>query len=271
MHENPFPSGGASFIPEDVIAKRLERRTNAICLSLFFVVMIVVVGAFFVTNRRWEAVKDHQEAINTRYVQAAKDIEILKALEQQRSEMVQKASLTTALIERVPRSILLAEFINRMPEESTLLEFDLQSKRVKEAAPQRKVATKKKPVSLTRSPTAEEAKAEAEAARPRPPRYETSLVIVGAASTHQRVSEYLNALQRCDLLGAVELKYSESTIIDDQGFIKFRMEAGLLADADARRIEPLKTPRLNVLTDSQNEKRSVLGAFAEAMTSGKEN
>lgn len=269
MHQNTFQSGGACFIPEDVIAKRLERRTSAICLTLFFVVMIVVAGAFFVTNQRWTAVKGHQDAINTRYVQAAKDIEVLKVLEKQRAEMVQKASLTTALIERVPRSILLAEFINRMPEETTLLEFTLESKRVKVDQPISKTRAKgKKPKSLTRSPSAEEAEAEADAAKPKPPMFVTSLVIIGAASTHQNVSEYLNALQACELLGDVELKYSESTIIDDQGLIKFRLEAELLADADARRIEPLKTPRLNVLGEGP---RTVLDAVADAFKSGKEH
>jgi len=267
MQNNTFQSGGASFIPEDVINKRLERRTSAICLSLFFVVMICVVGAFFVTNQRWTAVKDHQEAINTRYVQAAKDIEVLKELETQRAEMVDKASLTTALIERVPRSILLAEFINRMPEETTLLEFTLESKRVKEAVAPQQVAGKK-PKSLTRSPSAEEAKAAAEAAKPKPPKFETSLVVIGAASTHQEVSEYLKTLQKCELLGFVELKYSESTIIDDQGLIKFRMEADLLADADARRIEPLKAPRLNMLGEGP---RTVLDAVADALKGEKEH
>lgn len=266
MHDNPFNSGGASFIPDDVIAKRLERRTSVICLTLFFIVMIGVVGAFFVTNQRWSAVKEHQNAINTRYVQAAKDIEILKELEKQRGEMVQKASLTTALIERVPRSILLAEFINRMPEETTLLEFTLESKRIKETAPV--PAKGKKPKSLTRSPSAEEAEAAAEAAKPKPPKFETSLVVIGAASTHSDVSEYLKSLQKCELLGSVELKYSESTIIDDQGLIKFRLEADLLADADARRIEPLKAPRLNALGEGP---RSVLDAVADAFKGGKEN
>jgi len=268
MHENPFQNGGASFIPEDVIAKRLERRTSAICLSLFFIVMIGVVGAFFVTNQRWTSVKDHQEAINTRYVQAAKDIEILKVLEEQRSEMVQKASLTTALIERVPRSILLAEFINRMPEDTTLLEFNLESKRIKETAAKAKPASGKKPRSLTRSPNAKDAKAEAEAAKPKPPRFETSIVLIGAASTHQQVSEYLKALQEFELLGSVDLKYSESTVIDDQGLIEFRLEAGLLPDADARRIEPLKAPRLNQIGEGP---RTVLDAVADALTSGKEH
>ena len=267
MHENPFQSGGASFIPEDVIAKRLERRTSAICLTLFFIVMIGVVGAFFVTNQRWTAVKDHQNAINTRYVQAAKDIEILKALEAQRVEMVEKASLTTALIERVPRSILLAEFINRMPEQTTLLEFTLESKRIKEEPPA-KVAKGKKPKSLTRSPTAKEAKEEAEAAKPKPPKFETSLVIIGAASTHQEVSEYLNSLQQCELLGFVEMKYSESTILDDQDLIKFRLEADLLADADARRIEPLKAPRLNALGDGGP--RTIFDAVTDAFKGDKE-
>ena len=155
-----------------------------------------------------------------------------------------------------------------MPEETTLLEFTLESKRAKETKPSPKAAKGKKPKSLTRSPSAKEAEEEAESAKPKPPSFVTTLVIIGAASTHQDVSEYLKSLQQCELLGAVELKYSESTIIDDQGLIKFRLEADLLADADARRIEPLKAPRLNVLGEGP---RTVLDAVADALKSGKEH
>ena len=153
-----------SFLPEDYVKSKGERRANMLSLTLFGVMMLAVVAAFFATNRRWMSVRNEQRSINAMYVREAEKIEELKELEKQRAEMVDKASLTTALIVRVPRSILLAEFINRMPEETTLLEFTLESKRVKVAAAPVK-ATGKKPKSLTRSPSAEEAKAAAEAAK----------------------------------------------------------------------------------------------------------
>ena len=75
--------------------------------------MIAVIGAFFVTNRQATQVKQQQEDINSQYQQAGIQIQELTQLEQQRMEMLNKAELAAALVERVPRSILIAEMINR--------------------------------------------------------------------------------------------------------------------------------------------------------------
>ena len=47
-----------TFLPEDYLAQKAERRTNLICLALFAVVMMAVVGAFLVTNRQWSRMRN---------------------------------------------------------------------------------------------------------------------------------------------------------------------------------------------------------------------
>src|ERR1043165_4975506 len=123
---------GASFLPQDYVARKAEMRANLICLSLFGVVMFCVVAAFFVTNRQWLQVRKSQATITAQYTQEAAKIEQLKLLEKEKGEMMDKAEITTALIERVPRSVLMSELITRMPDDITLLELSLISKRVKE-------------------------------------------------------------------------------------------------------------------------------------------
>jgi Tfp pilus assembly protein PilN len=120
-----------SFLPEDYLVQRAERRTNIISLSLFGIVMVAVIGAFFVTNRQATMVKQHQESINDQYQQAGIQIQELTQLESQREEMLNKAELAAALVERVPRSILMAELINRMPERLALLDFEMKSEKAK--------------------------------------------------------------------------------------------------------------------------------------------
>lgn len=225
-----------SFLPEDYLQKKAERRANLVCLTLFFVVVFCVVGAFFVTNRQWSSVKTQQEMINIRYTQAAQDIEQLKELETQKSQMLRKAELVTALIERVPRSILLAELINRMPDNMTLLDWSLKSKRV-ETDPRRSMKKASKARSLSRSK--DEDDSEQPDPGPMAPRFETSLTIVGVAASHTQVAWYVTALQSCDLLSHVELRFSESTIINDRGLNKFMIEAMIRPEADARKMDPL--------------------------------
>lgn len=237
-----------SFLPEDYLLRRAERRTNMIALTLFSIVTVGVIGAFLVTNRQWHDVKRYQEAINVRYAQAARDIEQLKTLEEQKAALLQKAELTTALIERVPKSILLAELTNRMPLDVTLLELEVKSTRLSEpaATTDKKADPKsKKGESLTKATRAAKGDAKEVKSVVAPPRYKTKLAIIGVTATHNSVARYVAALQQCALVTAVELKFSEKSIIQQQEMNRFRIEAEIKPDADSRRIEPLAAPRLD--------------------------
>ncbi|TVQ31716.1 MAG: hypothetical protein EA376_08615 [Phycisphaeraceae bacterium] len=226
-------SGGVSLLPEDYVEKKADRRANFIYLTLFSIVIFGVVAAFFVTNQRWTTVKRHQEAINARYTQAAKDIEQLKVLETQKQQMLAKAELTTSLIEKTPRSLLLADLINRMPQKLTLLELELVSKRIE---PPRTPQSNQR--QGARSLAGQRAQ-ETESAITRAPRYDSTLTVIGVAATHNAVAHYVATLQNSPLLDRVELRYSEVTIINDRGLNKFRIEARLRPNADARQIKPI--------------------------------
>lgn len=249
FNRNNSAATDRSFLPEDYLERRVERRTNLIALTLFAVVMAGVVGAFLVTHRQWNDVRRYQEAINVRYSQAAKEIEQLKTLEKQKNELLEKAEVTTALIERVPRSILLADIINRMPGDVTMLEFELKSKRgtkvVSRAAANAAAATKPAPgkgnVAARTAPNAKSAPA----VRPEAlaPSFETQLTMIGVTGTHENVARFGAALQQSGLLDGVELIFSEKTLIQNQEMNRFRFEATLRRDADARKVEPMTASR----------------------------
>ncbi|HEY0435286.1 MAG TPA: hypothetical protein VGC92_01505, partial [Phenylobacterium sp.] len=135
------PGAVNSFLPEDYLQKKAERRAIAISLFLFLIVGVGIVGAFFKTYRDWTVVKRLQEDVNRDFATEAKKIDQLKALEAQRDELKEKADVTLALVERVPRSILMAELINRMPKQLTLTELSLKSKRTTEQAKVEKKVT----------------------------------------------------------------------------------------------------------------------------------
>lgn len=246
MHGKRPEQSSQSFLPEDYLQQRADRRMGFITLVLFCVIMFGVVGAFFWTNREWKEVRAAQQRVNLEYTTEAQKIEQLKVLEAQKAEMLDKAEITTALIEKVPRSILLAELINRMPSQLTLSEFKLTSKRIKEApAP---AARDAKPKSLAiGKPIVAAQNAAPERPKPVPPRYEFRVELIGLAATDNEVADYHSALQECELLADVELLFSGHVIIDDVGMRKFRIEASIREDADARHIEPLQKPRLAAL------------------------
>jgi hypothetical protein len=215
-------------------------------------VIVGVVGAFFVTNRQKTSVMRRQEEISRAYAIENAKIEDLKKLEAQKKEMIEKAEITTALIEKAPRSILLAEIINRMPRELTLTELNLRSKRL-DAKPSKidknaiSKAAAPKPRTLAGAAKDQKTVAKAEPpapAKPMPPRYDFRVEMLGLAATDQEIADYHTALRQCPLLENVELLFSGDVKIDDFQMRKFRIEANIRNSVDARNIEPLQVPRL---------------------------
>ncbi|MCW5774902.1 MAG: PilN domain-containing protein [Phycisphaeraceae bacterium] len=248
-------AGSQGFLPADYVERKTETRFYALTLALFFTVMLAVVGAFLVTNQRWSSVRSDQRSINAQYEQATVKLEQLKSLEAQRSQMLDKARITTALLEPVPRSVLLAELVTALPRGVTLIEVKLQSKRIRAtlAAPDPKA----KPAasrSLSRPGVAAPTKP-TEPPKVEPPRFEYSLTIVGVASDNNQVADYLRLLQQSPLLSNVELLYIAQTTLDTLDLRRFEIVARLRDDADPRQVgnarevelealaAPLRTPR----------------------------
>lgn len=239
-------AGNTSFLPEDYVQRRTEARTNLLTLSLFAVVLLGVVGAFLVTNRAWNTIRLEQEAINVEYTQEAAKIDQLKELERQREQMIEKAEITAALIERVPRSVLLAEIINRMPGEVTVLELELKSTRVDPAPPPAPAAqgqpAKIAPKVRSLMDTGQGAAADAEASKIRAPKYESAMRIVGVSRANEQIADYLQSLKSSPLLSRVELAYINEATIDKQAFRKFEVLATIRPDADARQALKVSNP-----------------------------
>jgi len=227
-----------SFLPEDYIERRVEMRTNIICLSLFGVVLAAVLGAYFVTSSQRSEVLERQREINAAFTEAAQRIGQLDELQKQKMALMRKARVTATLIEPVPRSNLLAELINRMPASLALNEFELTSKQV---------VVSTAPVKPTGSAMSAAKKAAGEEAdqpqAPDVPTYHVELSLIGTAPTDIQVAQYMASLARCALLTEVDLVYSEETRIDDASFRKFRIDMVLDPDADVRQIEPLIVER----------------------------
>jgi Tfp pilus assembly protein PilN len=245
---NPFlrsDSGNSSFLPQDYVARKAELRANLICLGLFGVVMFGVVAAFFVTNRQWLQVRREQTLITTQYTKEQAKIEQLKKLESQKAEMFEKAEITTALLEKVPRSRLLSELVNRMPQDITLLEIGLVSKRIKDTPPPAAPGKDGGPANKSIAPAKPTAGPKKGAAatkdgkpavpeKPQAPRFDYTLKLTGVSRVNNSIADYMTALKACAFLDAVELKYIEPTTIEKQDLRKFVIEAQIKKDVDAR-------------------------------------
>jgi Tfp pilus assembly protein PilN len=246
--KNPFlrpDQSSASFLPQEYVARKNEMRANLFCLGLFGVVMFGVVSAFFVTNRQWLQVRDQQRAMTMLQTKEAAKIEQYKRLEEQKSDMMRKAEITTTLVEKVPRSKLLSEIVTRMPKDITLLEVSLVSKRIKDTpAAQAPPGPGAKQIKTLGGKPASNIAGAKEGPAPKPeepkvsaPRFEFTVKLVGVARVNTDVADYLQSLKSCAALDNVDLKYIKETTVEKLELRKFEIEAVIRKDADVRGLE----------------------------------
>lgn len=228
----------ASFLPEDYLEKRIQRRTNIISLLLFAVVMAGVVGAYAVTDRQRVEVGVLQKQVNNRFEEAAKRLEQLDQLQHKKEQMIQKARVTAVLLERVPRTMILSELINNMPSTISLLELGLDSHVVQ--TPMRAANAMDKARQEKKARKAEEKSGQPE---PEIKECEVTLAVQGVAPTDVQVAQYMTALGRSLLFTDLNLAYSEEVSIDDQVMRRFRIEMKINQDVDLQKVEPTMVRR----------------------------
>ena len=129
-----------SFLPDDYLERKAQRRTNAICAMLFLIVVIGAIGVGVHVHRAVDA--RGRAAVRTtsssKYTEAAKRIEQVQQLQEKQRTMAQQAELTASLLEKVPRSFLLAELTNALPPGVSLLDLRAGIEAAQVAGPRRR-------------------------------------------------------------------------------------------------------------------------------------
>ena len=196
-----------SFLPDDYLERKAQRRTNAICATLFLVVMVAIGSAFTYTERAMREAEHDHDAIEKRYTEAAKRIEQFQQLQEKQRTMAMQAELTSSLLEKVPRSFLLAEVTNSMPSGVSLLDLVLESKRRTSASP---AAQAKSAAFEKKSAAKDTAKKKGPAAPGSEAKvFDVGIKITGIASTDVQVAQFITKLNQSTLLKDVNLVISD--------------------------------------------------------------
>lgn len=223
-----------SFLPEDYLARRIARRTNLLCISLFMVVMAGVVGGYFVTDHESQLVRVEQQKVNHRFSEAAKRLEQLQKLQNKKQQMIEKAKVTSALVEKIPRSTLLAELINNMPTRLSLLSLNLDTKTLHRPPPR---------TALQRARRKQHDQAAKQDFQVRVPETRMIVSLVGVAPTDVDVSQYMTNLSKRPLFKDLSLEYSEQARIDGRTMRKFGIQMRINQHVNLRKIKPLMVRR----------------------------
>jgi len=219
------------FLPEDYMDKKAQQRTNVICLVLFFLVMAGVAGGVIMTEKRQKNMNDREQLVKRNYVKATESLKQMETLEKKKEQMMKKATISAALMEMVPRSLLIALVTNDLPTGVSLLEYKLKSKVIKKKTVRTKSSVRSK--NKRRRKTADDQE-EAEAFK-MPDKMETSIEIEGLANSDLQVADLIANLNQSELFEQVNLLFSEKYEEGDMVLRRFRLL--ILLDPEAKASE----------------------------------
>jgi Tfp pilus assembly protein PilN len=234
-------SPGLDFLPDGYAERRRIRRTNAFCLVLFVAVVSAVGATFHVSENSLAAVVSEYRGVNERYTLAARQIDQVRQMLEKRKTVADRVELAVSLREKLPRSNLLAEVTNGLPEGVSLTECSLEAKRLTAAAPAR---------------TSFEQKAAAgqpAEAPPQPLAFDTKLLVTGVSYTEAQVSDYLDALKRCGYFESVDLKWvrkGNPVNPKDETMRTFSLSLQINPSAEANPAQARSKVRLNRLPET---------------------
>ena len=213
-----------NFLPEDYVEKRQAARAAIVFIGLLLVVIGGIVGAYLFTQWNMKGVFEERDRVNAAYEDASKKIAEAQELQKQKELMVQKAEITTQLMERVRRSALLGELSRLLPPSVNFVGLDLKTHELMSAP--------KPPTDIEKIRRA----AEGGIADYKPPTVDVTLTLTGTAPTDGEVAAYMSALQKSALLTNVSLLFSEEfkKNKDEKVMRKFNIEMHLDPTADLR-------------------------------------
>ena len=195
-----------NLLPEDYLRRRWQSRANALCVILTAVVMASVGTAALVSEQSLRNTRQIRDKINASYAEAAKMLTEMQKLEATKRQMIIMAKSTALLLERVPRSYVLALVAQALPEHCSLIKVELKPspKRQKEKAKREPRGSKFAAVKRKKQ------KLEL-AVRTQPP---MRLEVTGHAATDVQVGHFIKNLHGNPLLSSVDLNFSQDKVLN---------------------------------------------------------
>ncbi len=176
------------------------------------IVMGTIGTAFAVCERSMRGLDTAAAEVDRQYDDAAVRIGQVQKLHNVQKQLVQHAELAATLVERVPRTNLLAEMTNALPNGTSLLEFSMDS---------------------TARPAAAVQNGEAKKVDDRPV-FDVKMRLAGIADNDIQVAQFINRLNHSKLFKDVNLVITDSFVQDKVSLRRFQIEMMLNPDAEIR-------------------------------------
>lgn len=192
-----------SFLPDDYLEQKGKRRANIVCAILVVLVAGGMSAAAYYVRNYDRQIQAKYDEVDARYSDAARKIEQVKKMHEQQRQVVQHAELAASLVEKVPRSNLLAEITNSLTPGVSLLELAMDSKPHQEPPSTATSSFEQHRQQL------EKANSDALGMGAKPPQYDVHLKITGIAQNDVQVAQLMSRLSHSKIFSDVNLVISD--------------------------------------------------------------
>ncbi len=200
------------FLPNDYMAKRSRRRANVVCLIIGGTVAVAIgLGLMWLRSNATSTARMRAQ-VEQQYVEASQQLEQLKQLEDHKTDLLRKVTLSTTLLERVPRSNILARLTNSLPRGTCLTAFSMKLEEVNVRASE--LATEPAAKNAAGKTAAKTGKVETVRMK------QFTFRLNGVAPTDVEVAEYITRLNADPLFRNVDLQFSEEFAGKDGGQLR---------------------------------------------------
>jgi hypothetical protein len=223
-----------SFLPDDYLERKAQRRTNFICAGLFIVTLTAIGGTFHFSERSNRDVEKTYDSKLKEFTAEAQRIQQAEQMQEKQRTMARQAELAASLLEKVPRSFVLAEITNAMPPGVSLVDFVLESKK-RNLVPQ--VSSVGATAFENRKQSEAQKKAVAAAAALNQQMaqmkiYDVGMKMSGVAPTDVQVAQFIRKLNQSKMFKDVNLVITDEFIQDGEPMRKFVVECMLDPNAE---------------------------------------
>jgi len=196
-----------NFLPDDYLQQCTLHRANLACLVVAGGALLALGGLFAYTSYQAMYAGVERAAVEAQYAEASRQIAQLKQLEDRKTGLLHKVELSTALLERVPRSHLLAKLTNYLPAHTSLTAITMRIEDVSVRPPEGAGGGGKADAAAPKkSPGGRDEMVKVKRVRFR---------LDGLATTDIEVAELLTRLNADPLFDEVDLQFSEEFAYGD--------------------------------------------------------
>jgi Tfp pilus assembly protein PilN len=217
-----------SFLPDDYLETKRQRRTNVICAGLFLAIMSGIgFGFTSVEKSLRKTEKEHDEVVKE-YAEAATKISQQRQMQEKHQRLNAQAELTASLVEKVPRSRLLAELTNAKPAGVSFKDVSLDSKLRSGGGGGGKSQFEVKRAAMEAATGA----AKPAAPTPQAKNYEVTVKVTGRADNDVQVAQFMAKLNQSELVQDVNLVVSDEEVVNETRMRQFQIEMQINPNAE---------------------------------------